>query len=162
MTGMFAQGSSMKELRLSAAQHGADAVLVLKAAHQTDSYLNAAAWLNLTILGGYIIPASHRDALFLIEGGLVDVKNGFLYASVEAEGQASIMRPTFTVVDKDAVEPAKKAALEALCPELMRRLSTLRSTGGRPQIRLTQPVAGVPSSPPPRLESPLPGRSTID
>ena len=54
MSGMFASGGSLKEIRLSAAQHGADAVLVLKATHQTDSYLNAAALLNLTILGGYL------------------------------------------------------------------------------------------------------------
>jgi hypothetical protein len=162
MSGMFASGSSMKEIRLSAAQHGADAVLVFKAGYQTDSYLNPAALLNLTILGGYIIPASHRDALFIIQGGLVDVKNGLLYATVESEGESSIMRPTFKVQDKDAVELAKKQALDNLGPELMRRLSNLRTTGGRPSIRLSQPIAGVPTSAAPRLESPLPGHATIE
>jgi hypothetical protein len=161
MAGMFAKGNTMEEIRLSAAQHGADAVLVLKAAYQTDSYVNAAALLNLTILGGYVIPASHRDALFLIQGGLVDVANGFLYATMEAEGEGSIMRPTFTVQDKDAVEQAKKQALENLGPELLRRLRNLRFNNGRPTVHLSQPIAATQPPAAPRLEAPQTGSQGI-
>jgi len=152
MTGMFTSGSTMKEVRLAAAQHGADAVLVVKGAYQTDSYMNPAAILNVTILGGYILPASHRDALFIMQGGLVDVANGYLYATVESEGQASIMRPTFTIQDKDAVEPAKKKAIESLGPELTRRLRNLRGypfTSARPSTsaRLERPQLDLSVTP---------------
>src|SRR5262249_32277552 len=129
MSGMFANGSTMKEVRLAAAQHGADAVLVLRGAYQTDSYLNFAAVLNLTLVGGFLVPASHRDPLFIMRGGLVDVGTGFLYATAESEGEGSIVRPTYLVEEKDAIEQAKKQALDRFGPELIRRLLNLRGTG---------------------------------
>jgi len=153
MTGMFTSGSSMKEVRLAAAQHGADAVLVVKGAYQTDSYMNPAAIFNLTILGGYILPASHRDVLFIMQGGLVDVANGYLYATVESEGEASIMRPTFTIQDKDAVEPAKKKAIEALGPEFVRRLRSLRGVPST-SVRLETPQVERPLIERPQVERP--------
>jgi hypothetical protein len=140
---MFTPGNSLKELRLAAAQHGADAVLLLKGAYQTDSYLNPAAVLNLTIVGGFLAPASHRDTLFLVQAGLIDVANGFLYASAESEGEAGIIRPTFIIEEKDAVEPAKKKAIDGLGPELIRRMRHLRGnsvTSQMPAARLAHPT----------------------
>ena len=127
MSGMFAKDGDLKHLRMEAARYGADALLVIQGVHQTDSYLNPAAALNVTILGGFIIPASHRDTLFLIEAVLVDVGNGCLYASVESEGEGRIVRPTFIVDDKEAINRAKKKALEELGPELVRHLRSLYS-----------------------------------
>jgi hypothetical protein len=134
MSGMFTSGNSFKELRLAAAQHGADAVLLLKGAYQTDSYLNPAAVFNLTIVGGFLAPASHCDTLFLMQGGLIDVANGYLYATAESEGEAGIIRPTFIIEEKDAVEQAKKVALDNLGPELVRRLGNLRGPHHHMQV----------------------------
>jgi hypothetical protein len=127
MGGMFAKDGDLKHLRMEAARTGADALLVIQGVQQTDSYLNPAAVLNLTIVGGFVIPASHRDTLFLIEGVLVDVGNGCLYASVESEGVGKIVRPTFLVDDKDAINRAKMKALEALGPELVRHIRSLHA-----------------------------------
>src|SRR5262249_301621 len=149
MSGMFTNGSSMKELRLAAAQHGADALLVLKGAYQTDSYANPAAVLNLTIVGGYVIPASHRDTLFIVQVGLVDVRDGFLYPSHESEGEGSIVRPTFIIEEKDAVEQAKKKAIDAFGPELIRRVRHLVGSPGIPASseRITWPGAARTNAP---------------
>jgi hypothetical protein len=57
-------------------QYGADALLVIQGVQQTDRFLNPSAVLNLTVVGGFIIPASHRDSLFLVEGVLVDFVSG--------------------------------------------------------------------------------------
>lgn len=126
MNGMFApKDSSLKELRVAAARYGADAVFVVKAAEETDSYHNPASLLYATVVGGYLIPGSHRDTLFLIQGGLIDVGNGYLYATVESEGEANLVRPTFIMKDKDSIEAAKKMALDNFGPELMQQLKSL-------------------------------------
>ena len=150
MSGMFAKDGDLKQLRMEAARYGADALLVIQGIQQTDRYVNPAAMLNLTIVGGFIIPASHRDTLFLLEGVLVDVGNGCLYASVESEGEGSIVRPTFIIDDKEAISRAKKRALERLGPELVRHLRSLYTGlsaeyyGGNPP-RLTATVLLPPT-----------------
>jgi rhombotail lipoprotein len=116
---------AQKEVRLAAARHGADAVLILHGIHQTESYENPAALLNLTLVGGYIIPASHRDVLFMLQGAVVDVGNGFLYASVESEGTGKIMRPSFIIEEKDALDAARKEAIEGFGPDFLRRMQSL-------------------------------------
>ena len=128
MSTMFSQGENLQELRAAAAKHGADALLVLKGAAATDSYMNPAALFNVTVVGGFLVPGSHRDALFLMEGGLVDVNNGFLYTSMEAEGEGRTLAPTFIIEERDAIERAKQAALTAFGPELLRRMRGLRAT----------------------------------
>jgi hypothetical protein len=138
MAGMFVNDCDLKHLRMAAARYGADALLVVAGAAQTDNYINPAAMLNLTIVGGYIVPGSHSDALFIMQGGLMDVRNGCLYASVEAEGEGSIIRPTFLIEDKDAVAKAKRKALEAFGPEMLRHLKNLRDS--------FPPVSSMPSA----------------
>jgi len=128
MNGMFApKDSSLKELRVAAAKYGADAVFIIKAAEETDSYHNPASLLYATLIGGYLVPGSHRDSLFLMQGGLVDVGNGYLYATVETEGEANLVRPTFIMKDKDSIEAAKKMALENFGPELIQQMKSLCS-----------------------------------
>jgi hypothetical protein len=141
MSDLVVQGTDEKQLRLAAAKHGADALLIVKGAAQIDSYVNPLAVLNLTLVGGYIVPGSHRDALFLMHGCLIDVGNGFLYASVESEGEGGVIRPTFLIEDKDAAMVAKRRAVEKFGPELVKRVGNLRcvapaavTLGARPAV----------------------------
>jgi hypothetical protein len=131
MSEMFTHGDSksptMMDLRVAAAKHGASALLVIQGDCEVDSYMNPAAVFNLTVIGGYIIPASHRDALVQLQGALVDVGNGFLYTSIDAEGEGAIIRPTFIVEDKPAVEKAKLQALTNFGPELLKRMRAVRA-----------------------------------
>jgi hypothetical protein len=122
----------VKDLRYAAAQCGADALFVIHAAAQTDSYLNSAAVLNLTVVGGYVVPASHRDTLFAIEGVLFDVDNGYIYTAVQAEGVGKIVRPTFVIEEKDAVALAKKNALDQFGDEVLKRMRTLAAAAPKP------------------------------
>lgn len=128
MASMFMPGDSLKDLRASAARHGAEALLLIKGAAAADTSLNLLSVLNLTVVGGYVVPASCGAALFLIEGGLIDVNNGFLYASMESEGEGHIIAPTFTIKDKDAIERAKQDAVKRFGSELLLRLRNVRAS----------------------------------
>ncbi len=133
---MLSGKGEMKELRLAAAQCGADVLLVVHGAAQTDSYKNFAAVFNLTIVGGYVVPASHKDTLFFIEGVLFDVDNGYIYAGVQAEGVGKIVRPTFVVEEKDSVALAKTKAVTEFGTELLNRMRALAGKA---------PVSDVPA-----------------
>jgi hypothetical protein len=122
---MLSGKGEVKDLRLAAAQCGADALFVIHAAAQTDSYKNFAAVFNLTIVGGYVVPASHKDTLFAIEGVLFDVENGYIYTGVQAEGVGKILRPTFVIDEKDSVALAKTKAVAQFGDELLNRMRAL-------------------------------------
>lgn len=129
---MLAGKGDVKELRLAAAKCGADVLLVIHGAAQTDSYKNAASVFDLTIVGGFLIPGSNKDSLFMMEGILLDVDNGFIYAGVQSEGVGKIIRPTFRIEEKDAIARAKTKAIQGFGPELVTRLRRLAA--GPPPI----------------------------
>lgn len=87
MSEMIATSEDLKSIRLAAAKHGADAVLLVKGVAQVDNYVNAGAIFNLLIIPGFVVPASHSDALLMVRGAMWDVGNEFLYVSVDAEGE---------------------------------------------------------------------------
>jgi rhombotail lipoprotein len=127
-----------KGLRLAAAKCGADVLLVVNGAAQTDSYKNPAAVFNLTIVGGYVVPASHKDTLFMMEACLFDVDNSYVYTGLQAEGVGKIVRPTFVVEEKDSVAIAKSKAVAQFGEELLKRMRNLSggTTNGEPIVRL--------------------------
>jgi rhombotail lipoprotein len=123
---MLTGRGDVKELRLAAAQCGADALFVIHGAAQTDSYKNFASVFNITLVGGYFVPSSHKDSLFMMEGILLDVDNGYVYTGVQAEGIGRIVRPTFTVEERDAIAMAKASAVPdtGTLGNLMPRITT--------------------------------------
>ena len=127
---MIAGKGSMKELQAAALRCGAETLFLVHGAYQTDKYLNPAAVFNLTIVGGYLIPASHRDSLFMIEACLIDSKSGYVFAGIQTEGEGHIIRPTFTRVVASAVFPFGLRA----------RLAASTSSAARKPL-----MAGVPT-----------------
>jgi hypothetical protein len=128
MSELVSTGDNLKSARLAAARHGADVVLLIRGVSQVDSYVNPASVLNLLIIPGYVVPASHRDALLIMRGGMWDVGNECFYLSVDAEGEANMMRPTFLIKDDDAREAARELALDSFGTELQKRLMALKGT----------------------------------
>lgn len=122
---LVAKGGDVKELRLAAAKCGADALFVIHGAADTLRYMNPLAVCNLTIVGGYVIPGSSRDSLFMMEGILLDVDNGYIYTGIQAEGTGKVMRPTFVIEDKDAIAIAKTKAIAQFGDEVLKRMRTL-------------------------------------
>ena len=118
--------TDLKDLRLAAARCGADVLFVVHGAAQTDSYKNFAAVFNITVVGGYVVPGSHKDSLFLMEGVLLDVDNGYIYTGVQAEGVGKIMRPTFVIEERDAVTLAKTRAVFQFGEQTLKRMRVAR------------------------------------
>ena len=142
---LLGKDNDVKSLRLAAAKCGADALFVIHGAEQTDSYKNAASVFDLTVAGGFLIPGSHRDSLFMMEGLLVDVDNGFIYTGVQAEGVGKIVRPTFVIENKDAIARAKTRAIQEFGSEVVQRMRRLAA--GPPltsDVNWKKAAAGLP------------------
>jgi len=112
----------VKGARLAAARHGADAVMIVTGAADVDAYSNPLSLLYLTIVGMWIVPGSHRDALFAANATLWDVATGYLYASAEAEGRGTLVRPLLFIDDDEVIARARREALIALRDELLKRI----------------------------------------
>lgn len=116
---------SLKSIRLAAARHGADAILVIDYGADVNRYINFSALLYLTIIGGYIVPGTHANALVIVSGSLWDVRNEYLYMSVESEAEARKMGPSFLLKNEDSVKKAKTEALPLFQAEVVKRIRNL-------------------------------------
>jgi hypothetical protein len=159
----------LKELRLAAARCGADALFLVHGTARTDSYSDAASVFNLTVVGGYLVPSSHRDSLFTMEGVLLDVENGYVYAAVQAEGGGKLVRPTFVSEERDSVALAKGRAVGAFGDELVRRMRSLAvalsrmpantAVAGQGAEKPAEKPAQAAEKPAPQDEKPTPIKS---
>lgn len=112
----------LKDLRLAAARYGADAVLVITDVSSVDRYNNPAAFLYWTIIGAYLAPGTHSDALVMMRSSLWDVRNGYLYATEEAEGMAKRSGPALVLEDVDSIDQAKHVAIADFGKKFTERL----------------------------------------
>lgn len=118
-------GEDIADIRLAAARHGADAVLVLDSVSDVDRYNNPLGITYITILAAWLAPGTHSDALVIMNGSLWDVRNGYLYATMRAEGEASDFGPAFLLEDYKVVAAAHRKALNALQGEIAGRLRNI-------------------------------------
>ncbi len=125
---LLGEKKDLHALRLAAAKCGADALLVVQGAVATDDYMNPAAAANLTVVGGFVVPGSHCDALFVAQALLIDVNNGFIYATAEGEGKGSVIRPSFIIEQSGAINNAKKRALHDLGPRVATQMQKLKGS----------------------------------
>ena len=116
---------SLKSIRLAAARYGADAVLVINGASDTDRYNNILGVTYVLLVPMTIIPGTELDVLYMMNCKMWDVRNQYLYFSAEAEGTAHQTRPTMFIEEKHATGKAKKDALTKLKEEIMVRLKNI-------------------------------------
>jgi hypothetical protein len=119
------EGSDTKAIRLAAARAGADAVLIVNGAGEIDRYNNALGYTYILLFTTLFIPGTQADGLFLANASLWDVRNQYLYLSVEGEGTAKEIKPVLFIDEKKIMKSAKSAALTALKAELSSRLAKI-------------------------------------
>jgi rhombotail lipoprotein len=119
--------NNLKDLRLAAARYGADALLIINDASSVDRYNNPAAFFYLTIIGAYLVPGTHSEALVMIKASLWDVRNEYLYATEEAEGIAKRIGPAFVLEDVDSIDQAKHLAIADFGKKFTDRLIRLNA-----------------------------------
>jgi hypothetical protein len=107
------QGTLNRDIRLAAARYNADVLLIVNGVAAVDRYNNRYAAWYATILGAYLAPGTHSDALFMIEGTVWDVRTGYLYGTQTAEGTAQSVGPAASLEDRAVVARAKEAAVES-------------------------------------------------
>ena len=119
------QESSLTEIRKAAARYGADMIVIVTGVGAVDRSNNGYAALYPTILGAYLAPGTVSEALVLIEGSLWDVRSGFSYGTLKAEGQSRLVGPVMSIEDRDALMQGKHRALETFSAQLVERLRLL-------------------------------------
>jgi rhombotail lipoprotein len=101
-----------KRIHTAAARFQADAVLLMAMATDVDTYANPLSLLYLTLVGMWVVPGTHHEALTMIEGVLVDNRNGYIYAAAHAEGTGTVCGPLTSVESAGAVRESYLAALQ--------------------------------------------------
>lgn len=72
---------TMDTIRLGAARQHLDAVLVYEVLSRETSHKNILAVANLSVIGGYVLPANRHDAVGLGNALLIDVIQAYPYAT---------------------------------------------------------------------------------
>lgn len=121
----FVTGSELKSIRMSGAQHGVDAVLVINGAAETDRYNNALGPTYILIVTSFFMPGTVIDSLFVSQASLWDVRNGFMYLSTVSEAEHSKTGPGFYMKDKDVLEVAQKESIEKLIKNIHSHVDSL-------------------------------------
>ena len=119
-------GHDLKSLRLAAAHHGADALLVISSAHDTDTYSNKLAASYFLILPMILIPGTVIDALFITRAALWDVRNEYLYMAVESESFKRLNIPIANLDADKQLYKAKQDSLQGLKKEILRMTVNLK------------------------------------
>lgn len=113
----------LKALRMAAAKHGADALLVVGGGAQVDKYINNWGWTYALIVPAFFVPGSKADTLFMANASLWDVRNEYLYLTAQSESTksrtyiAAFGRPT-----KELIGEAKTEAMSGLKGELAKMI----------------------------------------
>ena len=133
MSGDTTTDSSLKGLRLAAARHGADALLIVSGAKAIDTYSNNYAWTYLALVPLLFVPASHNDVLFMARASLWDVRNEFLYMSAESESIQKEKAPLVFLNEKPLLEKAKIEAVAKLSEEISSQVRGLKPEPAAPK-----------------------------
>ena len=123
ITGSVVKDESLKSLRLVAAMHQADAILIVGGAGQIDRYINHLGWSYIFLVPAFFIPGSIADTLFITSASLWDVKNEFLYVTAEAEAVTTDNYiAAFGKSNKERLEEAKAQSISKLKDEIKKQI----------------------------------------
>lgn len=118
--GNLVADDDLKSIRVAAAKHGADAVLVIDGAGEIDKYINNWGWTYILILPALFVPGSEADTLFLTNAAMWDVRNEYLYLTAEAEGKTTHTHiAAFGDKDEQLIVKAKAESLKNLKTEIV-------------------------------------------
>lgn len=123
----MASGNEIKSIRYAAAQHGADAVLIVSGINDVDSYTNRWAWTYIGLVTALFVPANEVDVLFLSRASMWDVRNQFLYMTAESESIKKQTAPVAWTDEKPLIEQAKADSFSKLREEISKMIKGLLS-----------------------------------
>jgi len=119
------EDTSFDALRLAAARHGADALLIVDGGVDERSSTNGWAVTYAVLLPLLFAPAGELDTVFEAQATMFDVRNGYLYMTAESGAQESQERAHVWIDAESAAEQAKVRAVDRLVEEVGRRLTNM-------------------------------------
>ena len=126
-----AVGDDLRSIRIAAARHGADAVLVVSGDEEVRTDLNAWAASYFALLPMLFAPGSELEVRFSTHAEMWDVRNEYLYLSTEAEEESHQQRALCWLDREAATERAQTASIELLAGELEQRFAGLHAVARR-------------------------------
>lgn len=124
-------GDDLRAIRIAAARHGADAVLVVSGEDVAEHGSNAWAASYVALLPLLFAPGSELDVTFTAHAELWDVRNEYLYLSAEAESEAHQQRALCWLDRREATTKAQTQAVALLSRELEQRFAGLNASASR-------------------------------
>jgi hypothetical protein len=122
-------GEDLRAIRIAAARHGADAVLVVSGRDEIEQGWNGWAASYVALLPILFAPAVDFEVRFSAHAELWDVRNEYLYMAAEGEARVA-QSAALPFVDREQVDArAQRQALELLGKELEKRLQRLHARG---------------------------------
>lgn len=118
--------ADLKDLRLSAAQYGADAMMVVQGV--TDTHRTRTPWASsyVLVLPALFVNGNQVQTYFNMQASLWDVRNEMLYLTMSSEGDDLEKYPA-ALWKEDAVymEKTKQMALSNMVQDMQKNLSAL-------------------------------------
>jgi hypothetical protein len=120
--------SVVNRIRLAAATQHVDAVLIYSVGGQTTNATSPLSLLDLTIVGAFLVPSRSIHGQATATALLMDVRNGYPYATVTTDASQSGFVPSVGSghESQDLAEDAQAAAVAKLTAALDTTLSKLR------------------------------------
>lgn len=116
---------SLTNLRLVAAKHQADAILVINGAGDIDRGTNKLAFSYIALLPMAFAKGNKAETLFTTTATLWDVKNELLYLTAETEATTVNESTPFNMKsDKELYDEARTQALAKLQEEIKKQISS--------------------------------------
>jgi hypothetical protein len=126
-----AASDDLRAIRIAAARHGADAVLVVSGGDEVRESLNGWAASYAALLPMLFAPGSELEVRFTTHAELWDVRNEYLYLSARAEEEAHQQRALCWLDSEAAIEQAQAASVKLLVGELEQRFAGLHAVAKR-------------------------------
>ena len=118
----------LRAIRVAAARHGADAVLVVSGTNEAEQSANAWAVTYAALLPILFAPGSELDVRFSTHAEMWDVRYEYLYLSAAAEEESHQQRALSWIDSESAIEQAQKDSVKLLAGELEQRFAGLHAS----------------------------------
>lgn len=139
----------LKPHRYAAAQRGADVVVVVSGHRGESRWMNPAGLLYLSVVGLWLVPATHHEVTTYVDAVAVDVRDGTLLATASGDATVQRVRPMAILDEDETEEEAWILAYGRMLDRLANALGRAFGSAHHRSERGAGPMLGAPESAPP-------------
>ncbi|WP_127559640.1 hypothetical protein [Saccharospirillum alexandrii] len=122
--------NTIQDVRIAAARHHADAVLMIDNYRGSDRYINPLGITYLTVIAAYILPGTEVEAIGAVSATLWDTRNEYLYATSYNDELYHTRGAAFLLNDEEIELMALEKATPGFVADLGSRLVAMFSEPG--------------------------------